>query len=1105
MQVCFYLGRANTGKSSAIRERMRAHQRAGERAVLIVPEQYTFEAERMLAGALGGLLGVQVLSFSRLNERLLAQYGQAKPYLSAQGHRMVIRKTILQQLPELGAFGRAAERTGFAQQMQEVFTDCKRAGVTPEMLDACCEKLSEGTALKGKLTDMARIYRETETYLSARYLTLDDAANAATALLPDSFIRGAHVYLDGVDRPSAQLYRWLRALMTAAEDVTVALRCGDEAARDAELFLPDRMIYHRIRAMAEELGAPVSTRMFLDAPAGGPKALHHLERNLFVPDAAAFEGDASAVTVYGATSRMAEVEAVGDQILEQARRGVRFREMAVIVSDPEAYMPMLARAFAAREIPVFMDRKRPVTGHAAVDAVLSALRAVETGFGAGEILRLVKSGYAGVRLEESESLELYLLRTGIKGGGMTKPFARGEVPEAAEQARVIVMEPLMRLQKGLAARRVCDKVEALYRYLVEIRLEEALRTRADALLLEGRVALTEEHAQVWNTLMEALSQLHAIMGDVAVSRKTFCALVEEGLTGCEIGVIPGTSDQVLVGDLARTKSRAVRALFLVGVNEGLLPQPRGDDEIIDNNELETLARVGMPVWSNTKQRAAEDRLELYAALAKGRETLHFSYCFSANGAEMAPSQLITRMRRLFPNCRTGTDLDETDALPVCVRTGLRRLTMDLCALHSDDVLHPRLPAYAAYFCQTEPYAARVRRMLQRPAARYALPPLGRSLSRALYGSRIRMSASRLEQFSACPFKHFVRYGLSAEERREFTEKPTDLGTFYHAALETFVRQVLADGGHWRALTDADTDASMDALLPEVIAAHNNGVFLHHERLRATLFLLIESVKTSARAIVHQVQSGAFTPLGAEVRFGEGQAFPPLRLRLSDGVEAELGGVIDRVDALGGAADPNNAQEAAQARPNGALRVVDYKLSDREFDFAGVLSGLTLQLPLYLAVVTQGERSPAGMYYMPLKAPVVDEQESEERAIREAFLLRGLTVSDPVIVRASDSGAECGAPAVLKGVKCTDGETFSGSVCTRAQMERTLAQARQVAERALTAMLDGHMEVSPVEGACKYCDYRSICRFDPMVRGCRTKKLKKLKQDAFFEYIGGDGI
>ncbi|MEG1524472.1 MAG: PD-(D/E)XK nuclease family protein [Clostridia bacterium] len=1095
-QVHFLLGRANTGKSANITAALKTRQQAGERAVLIVPEQYTFEAERSLSGALGGLFGVQVLSFERLNERILSLHGLTTPFLSPQGHRIVIRRAALLHADELSMFSRTARQSGFAAEMQTIFSDCKRSGFTTDDLSAVVEKLPAGTALHDKLSDIALLYRETESFLSDRYLTTDDAYNAARSLLPESFIRGIPVYLDGIEHPSGQLFTWLDALLMTASEVTISLRCDLSMPPDADLFLPDIQIYTRIRELADRRNCPVTIARMSHGKSIAP-ALYHLEHNLFAYPTLAYNEDAPNITVFGASDRTAEVEALADAISAQARRGVRYREMAVIVSDPDAYMPLVSRVLSRRNIPVFLDRKLPVTGHAAIDAALSAVRAVSGGYPAVEILRLVKSGYANIPLRDAEELELYLLRTGLTGSALTKPFSRGEISDGAERARQNVTAPLTQLQAGLLGRTVGEKVRALYDYLVTINLEGQLRAKTQELLTAGRISLMEEHAQVWNTLMSLLSQLSAIMGDVPVNRTLFAELLEEGLSGYAIGVVPGTSDQVLLGDLDRTKSRAVRALFIVGANEGLLPPSRGDDGLIDDNELLQMQRTGCPVWNSAEQRLSGDRLDLYTALSKARETLFISYAFSADGSELAPSPLIHRLLQLFPRCQIQTNLGGTDALPDSERTGLRVLAADLRMLYMDSLATPRLPSLVSYYTSRPVYAPIVRRMLAAGRLRHTLPAMGRALTRTLYGSTIRMSASRLERFNACPFQHFIRYGLAARDRREYTERALDLGSFYHAVLDAFIKRVQQDEIDFRTLTTQQVDTVVDTVLPEILAIHNDGIFLHNDRLRATLSLLVDTVKMSARALVHQIQAGSFTPLSSEVRFGEGQAFPPVQLVLEDGTSALLSGVIDRVDMA-------NIGETT------ALRIVDYKSGDRDFDFSSILHGLTLQLPLYLLAVSGGPSNaapdpnqlPAGMYYMPLRMPTIDESADLEQVVSEAFRLRGLTLCDARILLASDR--EIGTyPTVLKNVKAAGEDAFCGNLCTAEQLEALLQTARRVSVQTFGRMLDGHIEVAPAERTCSYCDYRSVCRFDPMIPGNHTRKYDKLKLSDFFALIGGD--
>ena len=183
-------------------------------------------------------------------------------------------------------------------------------------------------------------------------------------------------------------------------------------------------------------------------------------------------------------------------------------------------------------------------------------------------------------------------------------------------------------------------------------------------------------------------------------------------------------------------------------------------------------------------------------------------------------------------------------------------------------------------------------------------------------------------------------------------------------------------------------------------------------------------------------------------------------------------------------------------------MIDYKLGGRDFDFAGILEGLTLQLPLYLMAASQGERTPAGMYYMPLTVPAVDDAESVAEAARAAFRLNGLTLSDASVVLAGDRALAIGDSTVLAGVRRGEDGAFSGSVCAGGEMAQLLAYARARSEQLFASMLDGHIEADPAERACAYCDYRSVCRFDPMVRGNRVRKYKKSKQAEFFMRIGG---
>jgi len=1091
------LGRADTGKTARVVSALRAHQASGERAMLIVPEQYTYEAERLLAEALGGLMGVQVFSFNRLTERVLSLSGKTRPFLSAEGHRMVIRRAIDVKKDQLRLFSRVAEGAGFSEELQTIFQDIKRAGLTPDALDALIVRLPEELPLTEKLSDISILYRETEDYLQSRYLSLDDAATEAARLLPESFAAGQPVYVDGLDRPNRQVLTLIGELLQVCPSVTITLRIDCVQRADEEVFEPEREVLSQLRDVAERVGAVVTEERLCEQTNRADPLMRHIERNLFAYPAEVYHGNAEKLTLFGASDRRAEAESLAEAILSFARdRGIRYREMAVVVSDLEAYAGLIRRSCARRGIPIFLDRKRPLSGHAAADAVLCAVSYVSNGFHADDLLRYLKSGYANCEEADAEELDLYIRRTGLRGSILNKPLTRANPSEGAERARACAAAVLEPLQKGLARASVQEQVRALYQFLLQIELQKQLEARAEELQKEERLADMQEHAQVWNLLVALLDQLSEILGELKIGRAGFSRLLEEGMAGASIGVVPGTADQGVVGDVVRTRSRRGRALFVVGANDGLLPRPQQNDGLLDDLEIKELQNQGAPVRKTSTELTAADRLDLYTALSKTDEYLYVSYAYGDGGGELAPSPLVDRLRTLCPDCTEASDIESSDLLPDCAAEALTMTAADLRKFRDEGKATERLPALIEWLTRRDSTRALTQRMIEESAANFLPLTIPRETAIELYGKSVPMSASRLESFNNCPFQHFVRYGLRAAETREFTERAADLGEFYHAALEAFVRAVNEKKIVWKLLSDEDALKILDEVMPDVIANHHDGILLENERMRATLFLLVETLRQSVIAITGQIRAGSFTPALTEVRFGHGAPFPPIRLSLPDGSEALVGGVIDRVDK-------------ANVGGREILRIVDYKTGGRDFDFAGVLQGLTLQLPLYLLAAAERAETRAGLYYMPISQPVVsDAEEDIEGAVAEAFRLKGLTLSDAAVIRASDNALAGGKSAVLYKVEQTGEEEFSGSVCSKDQMESLLALAKKKSEQTLDRMLKGELAASPAarkkrQEACIYCDYKSVCRFDPKRPGCRVRMLKTIKQDEFFELIGGD--
>ena len=1076
-----YRGAAHTGKSTALYEQLKLRRDRGEHAILLVPEQATYDAERRLSNALGGLLGVEVYSFERFCERLLQHEGYARPFLSVEGRQMVLRRAAYRNRGALTVFSRVSQVSGCAESMDEWIGRLKQSCITPEALLAAQKKLEPDSLLSRKLGDIGLLYRESEAFLKDRYLTAQDLLTEALGVLPESGLKDTYVYIDDLDRPREQVMRLLKGILLHAKAVTMTVRSDDDPDL-LELFRSETDRVDALRAFCGEHGLAFSEREFKTQSAPVQSALRHLERELFSAHPKPYPEATDAVTVTSYATAKLEAEETADRILTLVReQGLRYSDIAIVAASPEIYGPLLERACRLRGIPLFFDASRPILGHAASDFVLSSVRAAANALNVNDILHVMKSGYAGTDDADAELFENYMLRYGLFGSALTEPLSVGEVPEGAERARRTVVPRLSALKEALLKKSAGEKIRGVYAYLKQAGLREQLKAEAETLLAAGESQDAQTYAQMWNTLVTLFEQIDAIMGDTAMGLKEFTALLAEGLSGYRIGVLPGAADQVVLGDLIRTRLSRCNTLFLLGCTEGVFPPSRSDDALLNDAELKRMEQSGLTVWGNTKLMTAADRLQLYTLLSKATERLRFSFACSSGSGELAASPLIKTVEALFPHQKTELCLKPSDPLPPNETVGLMRLADALRVFREEEVPAPMLAAMLERYASDPKTAPLVCAMKEARAGTKPEARFGKALAHALYGDAPMMSASRLEQFARCPFAQYLRYGLCAEERKEATERADNVGTFLHDALDAFVKCAVSRGYDLKTMSDADADAILNEILPPLIAAHNDGIFTRDARLREALIIRVRLIGWCVRSLLRQLREGRFTVAATEASFGMGEGLEPVSLVLNDGTRIRVYGKIDRIDKTS----------------DGKLyRIVDYKTGrSHTFDPTKFSSGETIQLPLYLEAAKQLGGEAVGMYYMPLTA---DPPETADEP--PVYLLSGITANDPEAIAASDPNPGKHSKLIRKlGVK--KGGGYTGDLISRKKIAALTARALKTAAANAARILDGEADVYPTSSACTYCPYDAVCRFDRQL-GCRTRVTAKQELSDLFPK-GGD--
>lgn len=1092
----FVLGRSGTGKTAALFSRVAQRKREGGEIFVIVPDQESFETERRLSHALsGGLMGVTVTSWSGLARRELDSLGDRRAFLSDQGRVMLIRRSVDACSKDLTVFRRSAAHSGFPAEADELIKRFKRCGMDARGISEAAERLDDGLPLRDKLHDIALILSELERRTQDRYIDSEDMMNELIRRLGESSLCGAHVFIDGGATVTEQSFPMFAALLDRAASICCALNY-DDSPRGRALFFPEARIFERLADMAREAGVSFAVTRLSERKRPRTPAIEHLESELFAYPAKVFEGEPEGLSISFSADARDEVSEAAECIRSAAAQGMRYRDMTVIISDLDAYSPIVSRIFPEYGIPYFTDAKRSLITHPIAQLILSALRAAESGFYIDSIRELVKSGFFDIGDDEAERFENFILARGIYGARLTEAFADGDAE--FEPARQKLMTPLLHLRENVREGGCESRARAIHAFMEELDLYGRQRALCDSLHEKGLYREEEENAQVINTVLEVLDQLYVIMGDERIGLKRFILVAAEGFSAYEVGVIPTTCDQVLVGSVDRTRSREVRLLIVLGMSDGLFPRPRRDAGVIDDGDLAALKSMGLELWQSSRALAESDLLTVYSALSKATERIVFScplaVAGSAEDASALPCRLIGAIREIFPLIPVFDHSAEA-GFRSSERAAFAALAKKLRRMLDTGVPDPEAAVLYSYFLHSPAHREALKSLTSQCFGQEPLAPFGHELSQKLYGGRLYGSASRLEDFNKCPFLHFARYGLCAQPRKERTMRATDKGTFRHAVLEAYVRYIMDNDIDWRDIDDERTFAILREIVPPIMTAEGSGVLYDTARQRAELVGMIESIKITCCVLTRQIAAGSFRPAGCEVSFGRKESpFPPLVIETPSGASFRISGVIDRIDSF------------ESARGDALSRIIDYKSGGKDFKFGHLAAGLQLQLPLYAAAVEAART--VGMFYMPVMdvSPTTLEEGDAERLLTEElireFRLNGICLRDEEVVAATDDFEK--TSAVIKARRSKDGELSGSGFVDPDEYRMVIETARRRAAASLERIMEGDFDARPFisavnkkECACTYCDYKDICRFDAELSKGGYKKVYPMSADGFF--------
>ncbi len=1128
MSLQFIYGRAGSGKSFHCLRQIKSSLSLDKsrKLVLLVPEQYTFQAEYDLIKVLetGGILETEVLSFRRLAYRVLNQVGGITyPHIHPAGKCMLLYSILDKMKEEFSIFHKSAGSQGFVNTISGLITELKRYNVHPEDMENIISNSQVNSYLRQKVQEIRLIYSRFEELLSLRYRDSDDELTLLSAKLDlTDMYDQADIWIDGFSGFTPQEFSVISRLMVKARTVYITICTDileDEASDASDVFFSAKRTYRRFADIADENSVKVLPPICCNSPVlprfKDSSELALLEKNYFSYPYAAYEKNTRDIELYEGVNIYTEIEECARDIIRLCRdKGLRYRDIAVVTRNLAGYQELMEVIFQEHGIPCFIDTKSEINNHPLIRLVLSMLDIFIENWSYEAVFRYLKSGLLDFDKNKLDKIENYVLACGIRGNKWTSQSDWTMTPELLteekrssetlqmlleiNETRRLIVQPLGRFrEKTRGRRRAADFCGCLYDYLTEMGVQDKIEHYIYLFRQNGELRLASEYEQVWNILMDVFDQVVEVLGEETLGIERFTNILKIGLAEYKISSIPVSMDQVLVGSVEHSKSHEIKALFLLGANDGIFPSAGMNEGILSDADRLVLSSNGMELASDTKTQVFDEQNLIYRALTTPKNYLRISWPIADHeGKTMRPSVIISRVRRLFPQATFKSNVVKPTADEEYVRLVsspqpvFNQLVLALRERNNGREISPVWQAVYEWYWKQPQWKQRCRLMAEAFKYRNTVLPVSREKIRELYGANAYSSVSRIEKYTSCPFAYYVQYGLGAKERRIYQLSPPDVGTFMHTVIEQFSRMVEEREISWRSL-EKDWCAEQVALIVDnLLSGMKNTILGGSKRFRALTVRLKRVVTRAVWLIAEHIRRSSFEPVGYEVDFGENGKFPPIVVELDSGEKITLVGRIDRVDAL-------------KTSEGTYLRIVDYKSGQKDFRLSDVYYGLQMQLITYMDALWQNTGRgaeeniyPGGMLYFRVDDPMVRgtaaaTPEEIEAAIMKKLKMKGLLLADVQLIKHMDN--EIDGSSMIIPARLNKGEVLGkSSAATLEQFTVLREYVKRLLKDLCSEIMKGDVAIKPYRKrkvtSCQYCSYSSICQFDPAQKDNTFKLL-----------------
>lgn len=1088
-------GRAGTGKSEYCYREIAQKIKKENKILIITPEQFSFIAEKKLMDAIDtqAVFNAEVVTLSRMAYRVISEIGgKNETNLSKCGKAMLIYSILSNNKNELKFLGKTDENVDM---LDTAITEFKKHGISVEQLKQEIEN-QEDIYLKNKLQDLNVVYSGFEEQLAGKYIDETDLLTIlAENIDKTDMFKDAVIYIDEFAGFTSQEYHIIEKLIQIAKQVTITI-CTDGLHEiknpDTDIFYSNEVTVTKLLEVAQNCDVKIEEIKLEETYRFKNSELKHLEKNLYENKPQKYNSQIKNIQLFLAKNQYSEIEEVARNVLKLVRdEGYRYRDISIITKNIATYSSLVRAIFDKYDIPIFIDENRDLNQNIVIQYILAILEIFIKNWSYEAVFNYIKTGFSNIEEDDIFKLEKYCLKWGIKQNKWKKEFTYGNYEEKdkadierLEQIRKDLVTPLMNLKYKIDENKTVEGIsKAIYEFLVEQQIYEKVQIKIQELNEIGQIDLANEYESSIQTIIEILDEIVLVFKDDKITIDKYNQILKIGFKNSSLTKIPGTQDQVIMGDVDRSRSHKVKAIFIIGLNDGEFPSVRKDEGFLNDADREVLKQNGIELAKGTIDKLYEDSFNIYKAFTTAEEKLYLLYSSSdMQGKALRPSMLINKIKKIYPMLQEQSDVIERRSEILNKKTTYEELIINLSKLKEQDSIEKLWYYIYDYYQKNSEWNEKLKQSLKGLEYTNIPDKIDQNNIDRLYGNTLITSISKLERYRSCPFSYYLQYGLKIKPQEELKIQTLNTGTFIHEVIDEFFGTVREVGIKLEEITEEQLSEIINKIIDSKLGQNKNYIFTSTAKYRALVIRLKKIIKKALKYIIGTIVQSRFEVLGTEVEFGEKGKYKPIRLTLEDGKRIEIIGKIDRIDT-------------AQGEDGKYLRIIDYKSSAKNIDLNEVYAGLQIQLLTYLdAACKEEDLMPAGVLYFSMLEQMIKsdkklEQEEIEEKIRANFKMKGLILADVKVVKLHDKNLQNGNSALVPAYIGKDGELSEKktSGVTAEQFNDLQKYMYTIIKQISKEILGGNIDLKPYykdkKTPCKYCDYKSICSFN--MGGCEN--------------------